>query len=134
MKAEFSNRGRKTERPSFFGSIHAALGCILVGDHLWLARLAGGESGIIRLDRELDADFDELRAARVNEDERLIAVAGSYDEDELSETLCYRTMAGEETRIPPEFALGHLFNHQTHHRGQAQDILAGAAVAPLPSI
>ncbi len=128
--AELSDGERKAERPSFFGSIHATLNHILAGDRLWLARLMGGEHGIVRLDQQLYVDFEELRAARLTEDERLIAVVASFDESDLAGRLSYRNMAGEEKRLPIAQVLGHMFNHQTHHRGQIHGLISATSVAP----
>src|SRR5712692_7640106 len=98
--AELSDAERKARRPSFFGSIHATLNHILVGDRIWLSRLTGKPHGIGALDQELYADFEELRAARVSEDERLSAVVDSYAEADLAQRLNYRSMAGEEKSLP----------------------------------
>ena len=35
-------------------------------------------------------------------------------------------------RLPLIQILGHVFNHQTHHRGQVHALLSGTAVAPPP--
>jgi uncharacterized damage-inducible protein DinB len=132
--AELSDGERKAKRPSFFGSIHATLNHILVGDRIWLSRLTGKPHGIAALDQELYADFEELRAARVTEDERLVAIVDSYDEADLAGKLAYRNMAGQEKAAPMVQVLGHLFNHQTHHRGQVHGLLSATSVARLPSI
>jgi uncharacterized damage-inducible protein DinB len=42
-------------------------------------------------------------------------------------------MAGEDKRTPMIQVLGHVFNHQTHHRGQVHALLSGTSVAP-PSL
>ena len=131
--AELSDGERKAKQPSFFGSIHATLNHILVGDRIWLSRLTGKPHGIAALDQELYADFEELRAARVTEDERLIAVVDSYAEADLSDKLTYCNMAGQDKCAPMVQALGHLFNHQTHHRGQVHGLLSATSVAP-PSL
>lgn len=131
--AQLVDDERKAPRACFFGSIHRTLNHILLGDRLWLSRLTARESGIGRLDQELYSDFDELRAARVTEDERLIGVVGSYDEAELAGALSYRSTEGEDKRVPLIQILGHVFNHQTHHRGQVHALLSGTAVAP-PSL
>jgi uncharacterized damage-inducible protein DinB len=131
--AQLSDTERKAARPCFFGSIHRTLNHILVGDRVWLSRLTARESGITSLDQELYSDFGELRAARVTEDERLIGVVGSYDEAELAGFLSYRSMEGEDKRVPLVQVLGHVFNHQTHHRGQVHALLSATAAAP-PSL
>ena len=47
--------------------------------------------------------------------------------------LGYRSMDGEAKRMPLVQVLGHIFNHQTHHRGQVHALLSGTPVAP-PSL
>jgi uncharacterized damage-inducible protein DinB len=125
-----SDAERKKKRPSFFGSIYRTLNHILVGDRVWLSRLTTTSHGIASLDQELYGDFAELRAARVTEDERLIAVVNRLQPEEIAGSLCYRNMAGEEKRTPMVQVLGHIFNHQTHHRGQAHALLSDTSVPP----
>src|SRR5262249_57533714 len=43
--AQLSDAERKAERPSFFGSIHATLNHILVGDRVWMWRLNATPGG-----------------------------------------------------------------------------------------
>jgi len=131
--AQLSDAERKAPRPCFFGSIHRTLNHILVGDRLWLSRLTASDSGVTSLDQELYSDFAELRTARIQEDERLIGVIGRYDEAEMAGSLSYRSMDGEAKRVPMVHVLGHIFNHQTHHRGQVHALLSGTPAAP-PSL
>jgi uncharacterized damage-inducible protein DinB len=123
---------RKAQRPSFFGSIHRTLNHILVGDRMWLARILGESHGIASLDQELYGAFDELRGARRTEDQRLIATIGGIGRAGFAGELAYRNMAGDERRQPMVQVLGHIFNHQTHHRGQVHGMLSGTRVAPPP--
>src|ERR1700687_5833869 len=113
--AELSDGGRHAQRPSFFGSIHATLNHILVGDRLWLSRLVNQPAGISALDQELYDDFEELRAARVTEDGRLVAIVDSYADADLADNLTYRNMAGEAKSVPMVQGLGPIFHHQTPH-------------------
>jgi len=131
--AQLSDSERKAPRPCFFGSIHRTLNHILVGDRVWLSRLTAGERDIVSLDQELYSDFSELRAARIREDERLIGVLDRYDEAETAGFLSYNSMDGAAHRVPMVQVLGHIFNHQTHHRGQVHALLSGTAAAP-PSL
>lgn len=119
-------------RPAFFGSIHGTLNHLLVVDRLWLARLEGGRSGIKALDQQLYGDFAGLQVARVAEDAQIIAWVEAVEEPDFARAVRYRTMAGAPCRDAVGSILMHLFNHHTHHRGQAHDLLSQTAVAPPP--
>lgn len=120
-------------RPAFFGSIHATLNHILVGDRIWLARIEGRPAPGLRLDDQPCAGIDELEAARAAEDERIIALVDATPEGRLEELIRYRTLSPpSEQTTPLHICWLHLFNHQTHHRGQVHDQLPQTGVAPPP--
>ncbi len=120
-------------RPAFFGSIHGTLNHILVGDRAWLGRLEGVSSGIKSLDQILYDNLIALRAAREAEDARIAAFVDGLSAERLGQDLHYTNMAGAEQVTPVVQVMAHLFNHQTHHRGQVHDMLSQTAVAP-PSL
>ncbi len=128
--AGLDDAGRKLDRRAFFGSIHNTLNHILVGDRLWLDRIEGIDSDAVTLDRVLFDDFEALRGARAAEDDRLDRVLADMDEERLAGDLAYRNVAGEPFRTPMRLVWTHLFNHQTHHRGQAHGMLSHAGVPP----
>lgn len=119
-------------RPSFFGSIHATLNHILVGDRLWLGRINGHTPRIVSLDQILYPEFLGLKVAREAEDAQIVNTIDSLSDARLDQPLDYTTMAGEKQRAPLRFVLGHVFNHQAHHRGQVHDMLSQTAVPPPP--
>ena len=108
----------------FFGSLHGTLNHLLLTDRLWLKRLTGEGDHPNRLDAILYEDRMELARARIAEDERLITLIEKYDEAALRGLHSYKTTSG----MPQSQVLGdilmHLFNHQTHHRGQAHACLS----------
>ena len=116
----------RADRGAFFGSLHATLNHLLVGDRIWLRRLTGQGEAPDRLDAILHDDFHELRAARQAEDARIVTYVAALSDADLGGIVRYRT-----TRQPTEIAqpllplLLHFFNHQTHHRGQAHCLLTG---------
>jgi uncharacterized damage-inducible protein DinB len=119
----------KARRPSFFGSIHATLNHLLVGDRLWMSRLAGGTL-TLPLNKILYEGFAPLRAARRAQDALLIKLVDGIEAARLDRPLEYRNTKGVTFATPHRLVLGHLFNHQTHHRGQVHDMLSQTAVAP----
>src|ERR1022692_4252730 len=50
---------------------------------------------------------------------RLTDLVRSYADGDLDEALAYQTTSGKPYSQPRREILLHLFNHQTHHRGQA---------------
>ena len=118
----------------FFTSLHGTLNHLLLNDRLWLKRLTGEGDHPNQLDAILYDDRAALTRARIAEDNRLIAVVGKYDDAALVNLHSYKTTSG----MPQSQVLGdlllHLFNHQTHHRGQAHaclSILTGGEPPPL---
>ena len=118
-------------RPSFFGSIHATLNHILVGDSIWFGRFTGQvPAHLTRLDMILHDDFAGLRAAREAKDAEILAFGDALDETKLQDTFTYRNMRDEQFTDPLFPPLMHFFNHQTHHRGQVHGLLSHAGVSP----
>jgi uncharacterized damage-inducible protein DinB len=128
--ASLSDAERKEDRPAFFGSIHGTLNHIMVGDRIWLARFGGEKVSSTNLDAILYKDFDELRRVRISEDERIETFAFGLKEEFLGGPIRYVNNEGKTYVDPVSLLVAHLFNHQTHHRGQIHDMLVQAEVAP----
>jgi uncharacterized damage-inducible protein DinB len=121
--------------PSYFGSLHATLNHILVGDRIWLGRLTGHlDAGIKALNQILYADFAGLHVARAAEDAQIIHYVDNLDEPTLNSTLRYKTTKGAAQATPVRYVLGHFFNHQTHHRGQCHGLLSALGVKDPPEL
>lgn len=123
----------RADRGAAFGSLHGTLNHILAGDRIWLHRIEATGPMPAALDAILHDDLPALAEARVAEDARLIAFAARLTADRLAAPLRYRSMAGEPSEQPLSAVLMHVFNHQTHHRGQAHAILGGLG-RPAPSL
>lgn len=135
--AEMEDVARKAPAGAFFGSLHATLNHILVGDRIWMRRFTGEGETHRRLDETPCPDFDALRAARAAMDARIIAFIGDCDETRLAADFTYTPVSTPEPvtqKLAP--MLAHIFNHQTHHRGQCHHMLtaAGRDAPPLDLI
>jgi uncharacterized damage-inducible protein DinB len=70
--------------------------------------------------------FGDLRAAREREDARIVAYVAGLSEATLAGRFRYRTIVNPaDVEQPLAPALIHVFNHQTHHRGQVHALLTG---------
>lgn len=131
---------RRAERGLFFGSIMGTMNHLLWGDQLWLHRFAGTDrprAGSIAQSRELCASWDELTAERVRMDRVIQAWADDLDPTWLDGTFTWFSgSSGRDITRPSALLVVHLFNHQTHHRGQIHAALTAAgcrtAVTDLP--
>jgi len=119
-------------RAGFFPSLAKTLNHLVVTDRIWLERLTGGFIPHRRLDEMPYDNLAALTAAREAEDARLIAFFNDLSPARIDGIFDYKNMAGEERSQPMLAVLAHVFNHQTHHRGQAHAMLAGTKVAPPP--
>jgi uncharacterized damage-inducible protein DinB len=122
--AALSDADYRADHGAFFGSVHGTLNHLLVGERIWMRRLSGEGPSPTQLDAILYEDFGELRAARATEDVRIIDYVASLTPADLAGTVRYRTISNPGN-IEQELSmtLVHVFNHQTHHRGQVHGLL-----------
>lgn len=117
-------------RASFFPSIRATLNHILMVDRFYITALEGGPLDTGALDAATGMQtLAEVTAGQGDCDARLLA-------------LCERLMAEDLSRVIPvdrgdrvqhdrmDDVLSHLFQHQTHHRGQVHAMLSSTPVPP----
>ena len=102
-------------------------------DYLWFPRLNGISRTDLKLDQMLFKDLAELRAAREAEDARIIAQVGAMDEAGLAASCAFKDSKGNPWTMPAWQILATVFNHQTHHRGQAHALIKEAGAEP-PSL
>lgn len=109
---------------AFFGSLHRTLNHLLTADRIWLKRFTGTGEAPTSLDTILHEDFAGLRAARQAEDARLVAFIDSLTEEKIAADFTYSPITNPTIIAHPlGLALAHVFNHQTHHRGQCHGML-----------
>ena len=116
--------GVSAPRPAFFGSILGTLNHLLVGDRTWLARLRNDPPPGYSLDQTLCGTLADLDRARRAEDERIVAYVDSLDAAGFDATIKYRNTSGAAFENTVSDTLTHMFNHETHHRGQVHDMLS----------
>ena len=115
---------RRRDLGAFFGSIHATLDHVLWADRVWLSRFTGEPRPAGALGEVQYPGFDALRAARGQVDAEIERWAAGVTDAWLRGSVSWTSGADGRTRSRPAWVLAaHLFNHQTHHRGQVTALL-----------
>jgi uncharacterized damage-inducible protein DinB len=121
--AQLTPEALAEDRGAFFRSLLGTLNHLLVTDRIWMSRLEGSSLRDTKLDEILHEHFDDLATARYAQDQRIVDFAWGLTEERLAEPLNYATSSGVPQSQPIHHVLAHLFNHQTHHRGQAHHLI-----------
>jgi uncharacterized damage-inducible protein DinB len=131
--AELGDGEYRAQRRGSFGSIHALLNHILLGDRIWMSRFRGEGQTTPWLATILYDDFADLRLARAHEDSGIETFFANINDNFLQKTLPYTNSKGVHYTDPMLNAVLHMFNHQTHHRGQVHVMLSQTEIQP-PSL
>ena len=124
---------RQKDCGAFFGSIQNTFSHIFWGDRLWLSRFAGTKapSGGIPDSTCVDEDWADFRNTRKAFDLRILQWANEVSPDWFAGDLTWYSGAiDREVTRPKDMLVVHLFNHQTHHRGQIHAMLTAAGTKP----
>ena len=122
--SELNDAEFRTDKGAFFGSALGTLNHLLCADRIWLRRITGKGDAPTRLDTILFEDFEGLREARIVEYQRMIALVATLTDEALAANFTYTPITiPEPVTHPVGPTLAHVFNHQTHHRGQVHMIL-----------
>ncbi|KQS80487.1 diguanylate cyclase [Rhizobium sp. Leaf384] len=122
--AALGDEDRRRQTGAAFGSLHGTLNHLLATDRIWMKRFTGEGEAPTTLDAILFEDFEDLTVARVAEDRRIAGWIDGLTAQELNGVFTYTPISIPEPisqLLSP--CLAHLFNHQTHHRGQCHMIL-----------
>ena len=125
----------KRDRGAFFGSIIGTLNHIYVADIIWLRRFAQHPqdyqslhqlpelSSYTKLDQTVADDLEDLDKLRQNLDQIMINWCQEIDTQHLDTNLRYFDTKGNPYNKNFGQLIYNLFNHQTHHRGQATTLI-----------
>lgn len=133
---QLTDTQRKEDRGAFFKSIHTTLNHLLWGDYMWLGRFTQGtplakEYPDAMIGTNLHEEWEALKAAREAMDADLLAWAATIDEAWLARDFSWYSGLTKSTRTRPAwFLVTHMFNHQTHHRGQVTTLLSQYGLNP----
>jgi len=130
---QLSDADRKRERGAFFGSIHATLSHLLWADRMWMHRFAGlpKPAGTLADSGGTCPDWSDLERDREALDKVILQWAEALDPNWLvGELTWYSGASRMEITRPKWILVSHMFNHQTHHRGQVHCMITQSGVKP----
>jgi uncharacterized damage-inducible protein DinB len=128
-----SDEERRRERSAFFGSIHKTLSHLLWADRVWMSRFADWPKLTVGIPGSVSLfpGWENLKAERRESDTKLIDWADTLEPDWIKGDLTWFSGAIKREVSKPRWQLvTHLFNHQTHHRGQVHAMLTQAGGRP----
>ncbi len=118
-----SDADRRQDRGAFFKSIHGTLNHLYYGDQAWFGRFINRNFDK-RIGSELFDDFADLRRAREVLDDEIVAWSHTLTSQWLDAPFTYTSSVDGKTRtLAARVLVVHMFNHQTHHRGQLTTLL-----------
>ncbi|MDE0853385.1 MAG: DinB family protein [Nevskia sp.] len=121
----------KQDVGAFFGSIQATLNHLLYADTIWTRRFTGRPLDGLHARMEFHPDLSALRAMRDIFDQEIIDWAGKVAQPWLAADFSYTRQAdGVAVTRPAWVLVTHMFNHQTHHRGQITTMLKQFGLDP----
>jgi uncharacterized damage-inducible protein DinB len=135
--AILTDRARRRESGSWFGSILGILNHIIICDLHWLKRFqALSPHSAVLTDRKLDPpnlswhhdlheEFEPLRAERLVADGSIRAWFAEFPEERYGESFQYTDSSGTSRKTIAGSAFQFFFLHQVHHRGAVAQILDG---------
>lgn len=138
--AKLSQEKLSQNRGAYFGSIIGTLNHILVGDIFWFKRFADQETDLQSLEyfRLLDKPnsldmilHDELSGlwqVRSEADDVILQFTSELTAEIIASALRYKNFKDQDFNKNMGDVLLHVFNHQTHHRGQVSTLLYQAGI------
>ncbi len=115
---------RKQNLDAFFKSIHGTLNHLLYGDKAWMGRFTSKPFSVNAIAQELYFDFDALKAEREKTDQEILEWSKHLNSQWLNQEFEYISNVDNKRRVLPTWVLvTHMFNHQTHHRGQVTTLI-----------
>jgi uncharacterized damage-inducible protein DinB len=123
-------------KDAFFGSILGTLNHLIVGDTVWLKRFSSAFSSYNELipiaeiphpealNSIIFPNLPELKIQREMLDQVLLSFSKAVKEKDLFQPITYKSFKGVASTKIFFSVLMHVFNHQTHHRGQVTTLLS----------
>jgi uncharacterized damage-inducible protein DinB len=126
---------------AYYKSILGTLSHVLLADIVWIGRIVSDDEHLRAAAGVLPEvgppmvvdntwrDLSAFRLARQEVDNSFAKTVHALSQERLGQIIHYKNLKGDAQAKPLWVILLHLFNHQTHHRGQVAALLDQAGVA-----
>ncbi|MEM9277617.1 MAG: DinB family protein [Pseudomonadota bacterium] len=125
---------RRKDRGAVFHSIHETMSHLLWGDQIWMSRFADMPAPMapsVQASLSMIADWDVLKSEREEMDQAILEWSNSVASEFLNGELSWYSGSQKKDFVSNAGKLVmHMFNHQTHHRGQIHAMLTAAGCKP----
>ncbi len=123
--ARLTDAERRADRGAFFGSIHATFNHLLWADRVWLWRFTGSPPPDCPREESTRfvETFEAFEVLRLRTDEDILRFAEWVTAEWLAETIVWFDGTPRRFTSAQALRVAHMFNHQTHHRGQIHAML-----------
>jgi len=132
--SSLSDAQRREDKGAFFGSIHGTLSHLIWADQMWMNRFAETgppKASSVAASKDAFGSWDELSKERQVFDGVIVDWAAALEDKWLEGDLTwYSGLSGRELTKPKGMLIVHMFNHQTHHRGQVHCLLTQFGAKP----
>lgn len=126
---QMSDAERRADRGAFFKSVHSTLNHLLFGDRAWMNHFTDNGYKVGGIGEDLFDDYEELKSAHISTCRDIEAFAATLTPDWLDGTLEWTSKGDGKRRSRPRWlCVTHMFNHQTHHRGQLSTLFTQAGL------
>jgi len=123
---KLSDEELKKDRSAFFRSIHSTMNHIFWADIGWISRFQGKTYPVERggMGEDIIEDYKTLSIQHMKMADHIVNWTQTLEEEALIADYSWTPAWGGEPITKPFCVLvTHLFNHQTHHRGQVTQML-----------
>ena len=128
---DITDAKRKRDIGAFFKSIHGTQNHIYYGYLAWIERMRDNKFTPRKIGVDLFDDFNELKAVQEKMDTEIIEWAGTLTPQYLNEKYDYTSnVSGFKRTLSRWVLVTHMFNHQTHHRGQLTTLIMQLGIDP----
>lgn len=126
---KLSEADRRMDRGGFWGGIQTTLCHLYWADQIWFSRFDLIDAPAVpnQQSSTFVEDWTELLEKRHLLDDMVVRWSDEYADGPIEGSLKWFSGAlNKETKAPLSVVLPHIFNHQTHHRGQVHGMLTDA--------